>query len=130
MAETFNMLESLEEGEGSTHELECGHVFHTGCVVRWFRSVPTQMSTVQRRYWRKPIELHHCEGAEHLMRRMARRKDASAGEEDVSGRRRQRRRKRRLDWRFESLMQRTESTLWKGANSCRRDGPLNHAHRI
>lgn len=39
--------------EGEMHELECGHKFHTGCIISWFRSGKTECP-----YCRKKPEIY------------------------------------------------------------------------
>ena len=62
-----------------THELDCGHSFHTGCQVEWFRRGQTTCPTCRKDNGETKIRLRRNQSAFQIMSARARRKDAPSG---------------------------------------------------
>ena len=90
------------EPDQACHTLQCGHSFHTECIVRWFRAghstcpncrseptennliypdVMTRASLLRRHYHRAPPELKQL--IENVRKAEARYRDNSAREKEV-----------------------------------------------
>ena len=62
-----------------THELDCGHCFHTGCQVEWFRSGQSTCPTCRKDNGEPNFRLRRNQSAFQIMSARARRKDAPTG---------------------------------------------------
>ena len=41
-------LSELDEEESNVYKIECGHIFHTECIMKWFGYIKRSMSMLFR----------------------------------------------------------------------------------